>query len=131
MTIANWCVVAACLLPIATIGIAKASRSKLPRKEGGYDNHAPRAWAAKLQGWQGRAVAAQDNGFEALPLFIAAVILAQQAQGSQTTIDGLAMGFIAIRLAYIALYLMDYPLFRSVVWFLGIVVCIALFVVAG
>ena len=130
MTIANWCVVAACLLPVLTVGMAKASRARLPRKNGGYDNHNPREWAAKLDGWQARAVAAQNNGFESLPLFIAAVILAQQAHATQSTIDSLAISFIAIRLVYIFLYLKDYPWMRSVVWFLGIVVCIAMLLIA-
>jgi uncharacterized MAPEG superfamily protein len=129
MTIANWCVVAACLLPVLTVGMAKSSRFKLSRKNGGYDNHHPREWAAKLDGWQARAVAAQNNGFESLPLFIATVILAQQAHATQSTIDALAISFIAIRIVYIFLYIKDYPWMRSVVWFLGVVACIAMLLI--
>ncbi len=126
MTIANWCIVAACVLPVITMGIAKASTHKLSRKNGGYDNHHPREWAAKLSGWQARALSAQNNGFEALPLFIAAVILAQQAYADQATINALALSFIAIRIAYIALYLFDYATLRSLVWGAGVAVCIAI-----
>ena len=126
MTIANWCVVAACILPVITIGLAKGSTARLSRKNGGYDNHHPREWAAKLSGWQARAVAAQSNGFESLPLFIAAVVLAQQAHAEQSTLDALALSFIAIRMAYIALYLLDYAVLRSLVWGLGVAACIAI-----
>jgi uncharacterized MAPEG superfamily protein len=130
MTIANWCIVAACLLPIMTVGIAKVSLSKLPRKQGGYDNHNPREWASKLSGWQARAVSAQNNGFEALPLFIAGVILAQQGQAETFLINSLAISFILIRIFYIALYLLDRPILRSIVWFIGLLVSIGLIAIA-
>jgi uncharacterized MAPEG superfamily protein len=130
MTIANWCIVAACLLPIITVGIAKVSRSRIPRKLGGYDNHNPREWAAKQSGWQARAVSAQNNGFESLPLFIAGVILAQMAQADAFLINTLSLSFIGIRICYIALYLLDYPILRSIVWLLGVVVSIALVAIA-
>ena len=76
MSIANWCVLAACLLPVVTVGAAKASVGMKSPRKGGYDNHNPRQWEAGLTGWQQRANAAQANGFEALPLFIAAVLMA-------------------------------------------------------
>lgn len=129
MTIANWCVVAASLLPVLTVGMAKAT-TRGPRKNGGYDNHNPRGWEAKLQGWKARAVAAQNNGFEALPLFIAGVLLAQQAHGDQARIDMLAMSFIAIRLVYVVLYLKDVAVLRSLVWAAGVGVSIALVAMA-
>ncbi|QJQ06281.1 hypothetical protein EJG51_010935 [Undibacterium piscinae] len=68
MTIANWCVLAACMLPVLTIGLAKANSAKLAPNAGRYDNTNPREWAKGLSGWQQRASAAQNNGFEALPL---------------------------------------------------------------
>lgn len=68
------------------------------------DNDNPRQWGARLSGWQQRANAAQMNGFEALPLFIAGVLLAQQAQADQATINALALSFIGIRVLYTAAY---------------------------
>ncbi|MFZ4478565.1 MAG: MAPEG family protein [Rhodoferax sp.] len=130
MTIANWCVVAACVLPVLTAGLAKAGSARLPRKEGGYDNRQPREWASHLSGWRARAMAAQSNGFEALPLFIAAVVLAQQAHADQARIDTLAMVFIAIRLAYVASYLMNLGTLRSLVWSAGLAVSIAIMAMA-
>ncbi len=116
MTIANWCVLIACLLPIASAGIAKSSGIGKSRAQGGYDNNDPRTWLANLDGYAKRANAAQANGFEALPLFIAAVVLAQQAQAPQAYIDQLAMAFIGLRVVYIALYLANIGALRTLVW---------------
>ena len=126
MTIAQWCVLAACLLPPATMAIAKVAMARLPRKEGGFDNENPREWEAKLTGWKSRAHAAQLNGFEALPLFIAGVIFAQMGGGDQGRIDLLALSFIAIRCAYIAAYLANKASLRSLIWFAGVVVSVML-----
>ena len=129
MTIANWCVVAASVLPVLTVGMAKATSIR-SRKNGGYDNNNPRQWEAKVDGWRQRAVAAQNNGFEALPLFVAAVLIAQQAHADQSKIDTLAMAFIAIRVAYVAINLKDWATLRSLVWAAGLGVCIALVAMA-
>jgi len=126
MTIANWCVLAACMLPAATVGLAKLASAKLPSGGGRYDNKQPREWAAGLSGWQARANAAQMNGFEILPLFIAAVLLAQQAHADQARIDLLALGFIGLRLVYIGLYVANVDALRTVVWFAGVGVSVAL-----
>ena len=61
MTIANWCVLAACTLPVLTVGLAKMSSAKLPRKAGRYDNDNPREWAKGLSGWQQRANATHGD----------------------------------------------------------------------
>ena len=129
MTIANWCILAACALPVMTVGLAKLHSTKLGR-EGRYDNHQPREWAERLTGWQSRANAAQMNGFEALPLFIAAVILAQQAHADQARIDLLAMLFIAIRVIYVVTYLMNLGTVRTLVWGCGVASCVALLAMA-
>ncbi len=127
MTLAELCILVACLLPIACAWIAKQKGFGKPRHEGGFDNHNPRQWLAGLQGWQARAHAAQQNSFEALPLFIAGVLVAERLQASQPTVDGLAVAFLASRVAYVAAYIADYANLRSVVWVLGLGCCIALF----
>ena len=128
MTITQWCVLAACLLPILTMGAAKASFGRMPRRDGGFDNVKPREWEAKLTGWQSRAHAAQNNGFEALPLFLAGVFFAQIGGIEQGRIDMLAMAFVAIRLAYTWAYLSNRATIRSLIWFAGIGVSVALLV---
>ena len=128
MTITQWCVLAACLLPIFTVGIAKASLSRIPRKQGGYDNENPREWEAKLSGWRGRAQGAQLNGYEALPLFIAGVVFAQMGSVDQNYIDNLALAFIGARVAYTWAYLSNRASLRSLIWSVGLALCIALLV---
>jgi uncharacterized MAPEG superfamily protein len=127
MTIANSCIIVCSLLPIICAGLAKSQAFGKPRHKGGYDNHDPRAWLARQGGWQARANAAQQNGFEALPLFIAGVLVAQQLQAPQARIDALALGFIAARLAYCAAYLADYAALRSLCWLAGVAISMALF----
>lgn len=127
MTIADICILVACLLPIACAGIAKSKGFGKPRREGGFDNRSPRQWLASLQGWQARAHAAQQNSFEALPIFIAGVLVAERMNASQSLVDGLALAFLAARVGYIGAYLADHANLRSALWTLGLACCIALF----
>ncbi len=129
MTIAQLCLLVACVLPIVCAGLAKSKGFGKRRRDGGFDNHAPREWLARLQGWQARANAAQANSWEALPVFIAGLFVAHQHQAAQATVDALAAGFIAARLAFIGLYLADQAWLRSVVWVAGLAACVALFFV--
>jgi uncharacterized MAPEG superfamily protein len=126
MSIAKWAVLAACLLPILTVGSAKVALGRQSRKNGGYDNEHPRDWESKLTGWHARAHAAQLNGFEALPLFIAGVLFAQMGGGDPNTIDILAVSFVLVRIVYIVTYLKNLATLRSLVWTVGVGICVAL-----
>lgn len=126
MTIAKWAVLAACLLPIVTVGVAKAAHARQSRKNGGYDNQHPRDWESKLTGWQARAHAAQLNGFEALPLFIAGVLFAQTGGADAGTVDTLAVAFVAVRVAYVVAYIKNWASLRSVIWTVGAGISVAL-----
>jgi uncharacterized MAPEG superfamily protein len=119
-TFAYWCVFFAALLPILCTGIAKWGMFRTPRREGGYDNHDPRAWLARQGGWRARANAAQANSFEALPFFIGAVVIAHQLQAPQTGLDLLAFCFVVLRLIYVMMYVADMASLRSLVWFLAL-----------
>ena len=101
LTLAHICILIAALLPIVCVGIAKGGMFGKRRSEGGYDNHDPRAWLAKQTGYRARANAAQANSFEALPLFIAGVLIAQQTQARQGLVNALAVAFVVLRVAYI------------------------------
>jgi uncharacterized MAPEG superfamily protein len=129
MTIAEICILIACLLPIICAGIAKSKGFGKARRDGGFDNHNPRSWLAGLQGWQARAHAAQLNSFEALPLFIASVLVAQHHNAAQHTVNVLAVAFIVLRIGYIWMYLLDKANIRSAFWGLGLACCIAQFFV--
>lgn len=118
-TTAHWCVLLAGLLPYAATITAKAGAR--------FDNRQPRDWLARQTGWRARAHAAQLNGFEAFPLFAAAVLVAQQVDAPQARVDALAIAFVAARLAYLGAYLADLAWLRSVVWLVGIGCAVAIF----
>lgn len=126
MTLAYWCVLIASVLPIVAAGVAKWGTFGKRRSEGGYDNHDPRAWMERQDGFRKRANNAQANSFEALPFFIGAVIIAHQIAAPQGRVDLLAVAFIVLRVAYIALYVADRPAARSLVWTAALGVNIAL-----
>ena len=126
MKLSYLCILAACLLPILAAGVAKWGTFNRPPSQGGYDNRDPRAWLARQTGRRARANAAQANSFEALPLFIAAVLVAQQMQVAQPVIDGLALAFVALRVAYIWLYVADLAAARTLVWSAALAVSVAL-----
>ena len=129
MTTADICILVSCLLPILCAGLAKSPGFGKPRRDGGFDNSNPRIWLSKLHGWQARANAAQQNGFEALPLFIAGVLVAQQLHAPQARVDNLALLFVAARVSYVGAYVADKATLRSFLWVVGLAACIALFFV--
>ena len=128
-TVAYWCVLIASFLPIVCAGIAKWGSFRLPRSQGGYDNHNPRAWLAAQSDWRARANAAQANSFEALPFFIGAVVIAHQLGASQATVDILAFAYVFIRIVYIMTYVADAATVRSVLWALGIAVNVGILLI--
>lgn len=128
MALSYWCVLLACLLPIVAAGVAKWGTFSRSVREGGFDNEDPRAWLARQSGRRARANAAQANSFEALPLFIAAVLTAQQLQVQQELIDGLALAFVLLRVVYILLYVTNRAAARTLAWSAGLAVSIALMV---
>ena len=121
MTIALWCVLAGGLLPIVCAGIAKGGAAD-------FDNAKPREWLDSQQGWRRRADAAQRNGFEAFPLFAAAVLAAQTQGASQGAVDLLAGLWLAARIGYVASYLADHPTRRSAFFAIALVAAVAIFV---
>ena len=127
-TIAHGCMLVAALLPIVCAGIAKWGAFGKPLRSGGYDNDNPRAWLASQSQWRARANAAQANSFEALPFFLAAVIVAQQLAVPQFRLDALALAFVALRLAYIVSYVAGWSSARSIIWVAGLGVNITIMV---
>ena len=124
MTLAGQMILAAALLPYGAVAAAKWS-------DRGYDNHDPAGWARAAQGWRARLVAAQRNGFEGFALFAAAVLLAQQLGGAQGRIDLFAVLYVVARLAYTACYALDWAALRSVVWALGFLCVLVIFLSAA
>jgi uncharacterized MAPEG superfamily protein len=116
-------ILAAAFLPYVTIFLAKNGAR--------IDNRAPRLSLEKLKGWRRRAEWAHRNHFEAFAPFAASVIVAELAQAPQNRIDVLAGVFILARLAYTALYIGDKPAARSIVFVLGWICVVALFVIGA
>lgn len=104
----------ACLLPYVFTIIAKVS--------GGFklaDNQNPRDFLAKSTGLAARANAVQQNSFESLPLFIAAVLMAEYMVVSQHLIMMLGIAYIVLRIIYGICYLANISALRSIIWFLS------------
>lgn len=118
MSISLWCVLVAGLLPILTTGLAKVGAP--------YDNARPRASCEGLSGWRARAYSAHLNAFEAFPFFAAAVLIAVTQGAPQATVDTLALGWIAVRLVYLACYIADLSTLRSAIWTLALALAIAI-----
>lgn len=128
MTIAIFCILIASLLPIFCAGLAKRGGFGKHPREGGYDNRSPREWVAKQSDDRARwANAAQANSFEALPLFVASVLVVHLLGANGVLCDALAVSFVVLRVAYIALYISGKHAMRSMVWTLGFFICIAIF----
>ena len=125
-TLAYWCLLVAALLPIACSGLAKAGMFGKPRKEGGYDNANPRVWLARQKDWRARANAAQANSFEALPFFMAVVIIAHQLGAQQGRLDILAFLFVVLRILYVMMYVAGMANARSLAWTAAFAVNVAI-----
>jgi uncharacterized MAPEG superfamily protein len=118
-----WCIVAAW----AVVYLTKLPIAAAMNREGGYDNHHPRAQQAKLTGWGARALAAHLNGFETFAPFAAAVLVADVAGAPASLVTGLALLFVVSRVAYVALYIADLSSLRSAVWGVGFLATLGLF----
>ena len=123
MTIANWCVLLAALLPNGWSVLSKTQRT--------YDNRVPRDYEARLTGWRLRAHWTHLNSIEAFAPFAAGVLVAQQAGALQLATDLLAQGFIAARVLYGVCYLADSGWLRTTVYCMGLACVIGLFAAAA
>jgi uncharacterized MAPEG superfamily protein len=109
--------VAAYMAPIA---IAKLSAARQ------FDNAKPRDEAFFRDPFRARALWAHRNGIEGYAFFAAAVVVAELRDGRQATVDGLAIGYVALRFGYAAAYLGDRPRLRSALWGLAFAANVAL-----
>lgn len=117
------CIFIACLLPyFAKIPVAIAM-SKEPR---GYNNKHPRAQQAQLTGYGERAVAAHQNSFESLIIFLAAALTALASQHTTPMIQGLAVFYLISRVFYHILYLLNWASLRSSIWALGLIASLSI-----
>ncbi|HQQ62570.1 MAG TPA: MAPEG family protein [Pseudomonadales bacterium] len=124
MTLADWCILVAGLgVPFVFTIYAKASKD--------FDNSKPRDYMERIEGARKRAYWAVQNGQETFPLFAVAVLLAERAAVAQANVNMIAAGFVACRLVYGLMYVLDKATLRSVVWMASIACIVTLFVMAA
>jgi uncharacterized MAPEG superfamily protein len=114
-----WLMLAAAVLPFAATIIAKAGGA-------GFDNNNPRPWLAHLDGWRGRANAAQSNLFEALPFFYGAVLFALYNHADIDGVAALMLAWVVLRFVYVGVYIGGYGTVRSLVWAVCLILNIAI-----
>ncbi|MEN8357391.1 MAPEG family protein [Acinetobacter towneri] len=119
-------IIIACLLPYVFAVVAKMA--------GGFkreDNQNPREFLAKTIGLAARANAVQQNSFESLPLFIAAVLMAEYMVIPQVVVMMFGIAYIVLRIIYGICYLANWATLRSIVWMLSLLcpICILLMVI--
>ena len=119
-------IIIACLLPYVFAVVAKMA--------GGFkreDNQNPREFLAKTTGLAARANAVQQNSFESLPLFIAAVLMAEYMVIPQVVVMMFGIAYIVLRIIYGICYLANWATLRSIVRMLSLLcpICILLMVI--
>ena len=119
-------IIIACLSPYVFTVVAKMA--------GGFkreDNQNPREFLAKTTGLAARANAVQQNSFESLPLFIAAVLMAEYMVIPQVVVMMFGIAYIVLRIIYGICYLANWATLRSIVWMLSLLcpICILLMVI--
>ena len=94
-------------------------------------NHEPRRHRSQASGKAARLFAAEQNGYEMLPLYASAVIIAHvTGEAAQSTINILSALFLLLRTAYIWAYAQDKATLRSNIWYGCLMCIIALFIAA-
>ena len=114
-------ILAACLLPYVFTLIAKKSAGFSSK-----DNQNPRAFLEKSSGLASRANAAQQNSFESLPLFIAAILMAEYMVVPQSVVMTFGVAYLVFRVLYGICYLANWATLRSIVWLLSMLCPVAL-----
>jgi len=128
MTAPFWCVLIAVFIPYVLAGIGGYFKQ---RQFGAIDNRHPRVQASALSGAGARAYAAQQNAWEALPVFGLAVVVAH-VSGADPALSALASGlFIGARILHAVFYIADLAPLRSVVFLVGFGSCLWLFGLAA
>ena len=98
---------------------------------GTLDNKNPRQQQSESIGAGARAVAAQANAWEALPVFASAVIVNHLANADAGTAAMLSMVFVAMRVLHAIFYISDVDKMRSLVFLVGLGCWVGLFISAA
>ncbi|MEO6581421.1 MAG: MAPEG family protein [Sphingomicrobium sp.] len=125
MTIAEWCLFAAAILPLITLAPLKAAAGRE------FDNSNPRNPTFYDRPMRSRLFGAHLNGFEVFPFFATAILLAEFRHSPQGWIDGLATAFVLVRAAFVGAYVFDRPTLRTALWNMGFALNLGIFFCSG
>ncbi len=125
MTVPFWCLLVAALFPYPLAFLGGYFKTK---QFGRVDNKNPRAQSAALEGVGARCVAAQQNAWEALPVFASGVFVAHLAGADPGRAALLSVVWVAARVLHAAFYLANLDLLRSLSFLVAIGCVIGLFV---
>ncbi len=114
------------LLPIVLSWVGGYYRAQ---QFGNVDNKNPRAQSAALEGAGARAVAAQQNAWEALAVFTAAVVVYTGRGGGAEIASTLAGVWLASRILHAIFYLANLDVLRSIAFLVAMACAVALFFV--
>lgn len=128
MTTPFWCLLIAVLIPYV---LAAAGGYFRMSQLGRVDNKHPRAQYAALEGTGARAWAAQQNAWEALPVFSVAVLVAHLAGADPGSSATAAVLFVIARILHPVFYMANQDLLRSTSFAVGFGACLWLFVLAA
>lgn len=128
MTIPFWCLLIVLIIPYLLAGVAGYFKTT---QLGTLDNNNPRQQSAALTGAGARAFAAQQNAWEAMAVFTAAVLVAHFAGADAQMSANLAMAFVAFRLLHAVAYIADWATLRSLLFVGALASAIWLFILAG
>jgi uncharacterized MAPEG superfamily protein len=128
MTTPFWCLLIAVFIPFVLAMVGGYFKSQ---QFDALDNNNPRAQSAQLEGTGARAVAAQQNAWEALAMFTPSVAVAHMAGADPSSSATAALLFVAARVLHGGFYIADLAPLRSVSFLVASGSCIWLFTLAA
>ncbi|HEY9035008.1 MAG TPA: MAPEG family protein [Pseudomonadales bacterium] len=100
------------------------------QQHGEVDNKQPREQNARLTGAGARAVAAQANAWEALMVYVAALLAVTVSGVPVEKYASLTLLLLLARIAHAVSYIANLDIIRSLVFLAGYGICIYMFVLA-
>ena len=128
MTTPFWCLLIAVFLPYVLSTLGGYFKVK---QFGTLDNKTPRVQAAKLEGVGARCYAAQQNAWEALPVFASAVLVAHLTGANPESSASAAVLWVVARVLHAVTYLANIDWGRSLAFLVGMGANVWLFVLAA
>ena len=128
MTTPFWCLLVAIFIPYVLAGVTVYFKSK---QLGSVDFNNPRDQSLALKDTGARANAAQQNAWEALVVFAAAVLVAAGASADAATSSTASLLFVGARLFHAIFYILNVPPMRTLSFAVGLGSCVWLFVLAA